>query len=48
MKLKLREKFGYSAGYFSISLFSDTISIYLMAFFTNMLGLSGGEYFPGG
>ena len=40
MKLKLREKFGYSAGYFSISLFSDTISIYLMAFFTNMLGLS--------
>ena len=40
MKLKLSERLGYSAGYFSISIFNDTISIYLLAFFTNLLGLS--------
>lgn len=40
MKLSFKERFGYSAGYFSISIFNDTISIYLLAFFTNMLGIS--------
>lgn len=40
MKRKLSERFGYMAGYFSISLLNDTISIYLLSYFTNILGIS--------